>query len=118
MHAAYQFFLFTLGGSLFMLMILLFFQFNVGSTNLNFLINTKLMPYRELFVWLGVFVTFAVKIPMMPLHIWLPEAHVESATGGSVALAGILLKLGTYGILRFLIPFLLLVQFFLFHSFI
>ena len=104
MHAAFQFFLYTLGGSLLMLSALIFCQLNFGSTNLHFLTNIILTPYREGIFWLCFFIAFAVKIPMMPVHIWLPEAHVESATGGSVAFAGILLKLGTYGALRFLIP--------------
>jgi proton-translocating NADH-quinone oxidoreductase chain M len=104
MHAAYQFFLFTLGGSLFMLLSLLFCQLNSGTTNYIELSLLSLSPYRELAIWLCFFIGFAVKIPLMPVHIWLPEAHVESATGGSVALAGILLKLGTFGMLRFLVP--------------
>lgn len=106
MHAAFQFFLYTLGGSLLMLSALIFCQLNFGSTNLHLLTNIIFSPYREVIIWLCFFFAFAVKIPMMPVHIWLPEAHVESATGGSVALAGILLKLGTYGIIRFLIPLL------------
>lgn len=80
MHAAFQFFLYTLGGSLFLLIVLIFFLLNYGSTNLNFLININFNPYTEILIWFSFFIAFAVKIPMMPVHVWLPEAHVESAT--------------------------------------
>ncbi len=104
LHAAYSFFLFTLIGSLFMLVGLIFCHLTSGTTNYGELLEYNFNPYREMIIWLCFFIGFAVKIPMMPVHIWLPEAHVESITGGSVALAGILLKLGTYGMLRFLLP--------------
>ena len=104
LHAAYNFFLFTLAGSLFMLAGLIFCHSSSGTTNYGELLDYNFTPYRELIIWLCFFIGFAVKIPMMPVHIWLPEAHVESITGGSVALAGILLKLGTFGMLRFLLP--------------
>lgn len=102
-HAGYLFFLFTFFGSLLMLISLLFCQSILGSTNLLFLTNVILSVYREMFIWILFFIGFSIKIPMMPVHLWLPEAHVESPTSGSVLLAGILLKLGTYGILKFLI---------------
>nr|YP_011021742.1 NADH dehydrogenase subunit 4 [Meniocus linifolius]WQM22041.1 NADH dehydrogenase subunit 4 [Meniocus linifolius] len=102
--AAYQFFLYTLLGSLFMLLAILLILFQTGTTDLQISLTTEFSERRQIFLWIASFASFAVKVPMVPVHIWLPEAHVEAPTAGSVILAGILLKFGTHGFLRFSIP--------------
>ncbi|CAN0859584.1 NADH-ubiquinone oxidoreductase chain 4 [Linum grandiflorum] len=105
--AAYQFFLYTLLGSVFMLLAILLILLQTGTTDLQISLTTEFSERRQIFLWIAYFASFAVKVPMVPVHIWLPEAHVEAPTAGSVILARIPLKFETYGFLRFSIPMFL-----------
>lgn len=99
-----------------MLLAILLILLQTGTTDLQISLTTEFSERRQIFLWIAFFASFAVKVPMVPVHIWLPEAHVEAPTAGSVILAGILLKLGTYGFLRFSIPMFPEATLF-FHSF-
>lgn len=104
-HAGYQFFLYTLAGSVLMLLAILYMYVLSGSTHWEVLYLQDYTVTDGRLLWLAFFLSFAVKVPMVPVHIWLPEAHVEAPTAGSVLLAGILLKMGTYGLIKFSLPF-------------
>lgn len=100
-RAAYLLFFYTLIGSLCMLVGIIYIYSVVGTLSLEYLLSYKFSFNEQYWLWLAFFLSFSSKIPMFPFHIWLPEAHVEAPTVGSVLLAGILLKLGVYGFLRF-----------------
>lgn len=102
--AAYYFFLYTLLGSVVMLLATLYILEQVGTTDYEILLTFSFSEIEQKFLWFAFFLSFASKVPMVPVHLWLPEAHVEAPTAGSVILAGVLLKLGTYGFIRFSLP--------------
>jgi len=102
MYAAIKFFLYTMAGSILMLLAILWLGINQGTFSVPEIIaNGGILPDIQLWLFLAFAAAFAIKVPMWPLHSWLPDAHVEAPTAGSVILAGVLLKMGTYGFLRF-----------------
>ena len=103
-YSAFKFFLYTLLGSVLMLLAILAVYFQTGTTDIEVALTHNFPGGLQKWLWLAFFASFAVKVPMWPVHTWLPDAHVEAPTAGSVILAGILLKLGGYGFVRFSLP--------------
>jgi len=103
-YAAFKFFLYTLLGSVLSLLAILAVYFQTGSSDIVVALNHAFPPELQKWLWLAFFASFAVKVPMWPVHTWLPDAHVEAPTAGSVILAGVLLKMGGYGFIRFSLP--------------
>jgi NADH-ubiquinone oxidoreductase chain 4 len=102
-RASFLLFLYTLAGSLFMLLAIMVIYYNVGSTDFTVISLSNINPESQKILWLAFFLSFAVKTPLFPLHVWLPRAHAEAPLAGSILLAGLFLKLATYGFLRVLI---------------
>jgi NADH-quinone oxidoreductase subunit M len=102
--ASYKFFLYTLLGSVLMLVAMMYMVATAGTTDIPTLMQFDFDPAVQNWLWLAFFASFAVKMPMWPVHTWLPDAHVQAPTAGSVILAGVLLKMGGYGFVRFSLP--------------
>ncbi|MEQ9638665.1 MAG: NADH-quinone oxidoreductase subunit M [Alphaproteobacteria bacterium] len=105
-YSTFKFFLYTLVGSVLLLLAVIYMYFQAGTTDIPTLMAYDFSPEAQTWLWLAMFASFAVKVPMWPVHTWLPDAHVEAPTAGSVILAGVLLKMGGYGLIRFSIPML------------